>query len=72
MIKLKTVVLFLKILTYFITHRTFGNVIHDIVQKYNNIITTTQLRKFEKLSIKVKKAEIDLIFLSNCKIFNVT
>ena len=31
----------------------------------------SQLRKYEKRSIKVKKAELDLNFLSNCRLFNV-
>ena len=30
-----------------------------------------QQRKFERLSIKTRKAEIDINFLGNCKIFNV-
>ena len=30
-----------------------------------------QLRELERLSIKAKKAEIDINFLRNCKIFNV-
>ena len=30
-----------------------------------------QQRKFERLSIKARKAEIDIKFLRNCKMFNV-
>ena len=60
----------MKILTCFISHRTFGNVIHETVQNYSNI-STQQLGKLEKLSIKLKKADLDIEFLTNCKIFNV-
>ena len=70
MVNFKVVVLFIKILTCFISHRTFGNVIYDIVQKYSQL-STSKLRKLEKLSIKLKKADPDITFLSNCKVFNV-
>ena len=32
---------------------------------------TVKLHKLEKLSIKLKKADLDITFLSNCKVFNV-
>ena len=51
-------------------HRTFGNVIHNIMQKCSKL-STSKLRKLEKLSIKLKKADLDITFLSNCKVFNV-
>ena len=40
------------------------------VKKYTSL-SKLQLRKYEKISIKVKKAELDLKFLSNCCLFNV-
>ena len=40
------------------------------MQKYNQL-STSKLRKLEKLSIKLKKANLDITFLSNCKVFNV-
>ena len=70
MVNFKVVVLFIKMLTCFLSHRTFGNVIYDIVQKYSQL-STSKLRKLEKLSIKLKKADLDITFLSNCKVFNV-
>ena len=70
MVNFKVVILFIKILTSFILHRTFGNIIYNIVQKYNQL-STSKLRKLEKLSIKLKKANLDITFLSNCKVFNV-
>ena len=70
MVNFKVVVLFIKMLTCFLSHRTFGNVIYDIVQKYSQL-STSKLRKLEKLSIKLKKADPDITFLSNCKVFNV-
>ena len=41
------------------------------MQKYKNV-EIFQLRKLERLSIKIRKAELDINFLRHCKIFNVT
>ena len=38
--------------------------------KYDSLDKST-LRRFEKLSIKLKKADLDLTFRSNCQTFNV-
>ena len=70
MMKLKAIAVFWKILACFITHTNFRNFIHDIVQKYTTL-SKSQLRNYEKRSIKVKKAELDLDFSSNCSLFNV-
>ena len=51
-------------------HRNVGNIVCDIVQKYENV-EVFQLQKVERLSIKTRKAELDIKFLRNCKIFNV-
>ena len=40
------------------------------MQKYSKL-STSKLRKIEKLSIKRKKADLNITFLSNCKVFNV-
>ena len=40
------------------------------MQKYSKL-STSKLRKLEKLSIKRKKADLDITFSSNCKVFNV-
>ena len=45
-------------------------IVYDIVQKYENA-EVFQLRQLERLSIKTRKAELDIKFLRNCKIFNV-
>ena len=52
-------------------HRKFGNIILDIVQKYENV-DLSQLRKLEKISIKIGKAELHIWFLKNCRLYNVT
>ena len=70
MLKNKTIVLFLKTLAYFIAHRNFENLTPDIVQKYTSL-SKSQLRKYETLSIKVKKAKLDFNFWLNCRLFNV-
>ena len=45
--------------------QTFENVIHSNVLKYDSL-DKSRLRQFEKLSIKLKKADVDLTLLSNC------
>ena len=67
----KSVVLFSKIILLFIVQRNFGNIIYDYVQKYDTL-KIEQLRKYEKLKIKIRKAELDATFLRNSQIFNVT
>ena len=59
-----------KSIACFILHRTFGNVIYDIVQKYIKLLTS-KLFKLEKLAIELEKTDLDITILSNFKIFNV-
>ena len=68
--KFKIIVKYIKILLLFITKRTFGCVIYDISSKYPDL-EINDLRKLEKLSLKYKKAELDITFLNNCKNYNV-
>ena len=49
----------------------FGNIIYDYVQNYVTL-KIEQLTKYEKLKIKIRKAELDATFLRNCQTFNVT
>ena len=69
--KLYTIVLFLKIVTCFVLQRNFGNIIHDVAQRTEGQVSKADLRRLEKLRLKVNKAELDLNFLRNCKNFNV-
>ena len=41
-----------------------------IVQKYENV-DLSELRKLEKVSIKIGKIELDIRFLNNCKLYNI-
>ena len=66
----KKIVLFLKVIVCLLAQRRFENVIHDIVLKYDSL-DKSKLHRFEKLSIKLKKADLDLSFLSNCRTVNV-
>ena len=68
--KLKLIASYVRLITCLLLHRNFGNIVYDIVQKYENV-EVFQLRKLERLSIKTRKAELDIKFLRNCKIFNV-
>ena len=70
MVNFKAAVLFIRILTCLISHRTFGNVIYDNAQKCSELFIS-KLRKLEKLSIKLKKADHDITVLPNCKVVNV-
>ena len=71
MMKLKSVFIAIQLLIQFLFSRTFGNILHDISLKYPDI-TIWQLRKYEKLRLKVNKATLDITFLKNCKPFGVT
>ena len=49
----------------------FGNIIHDFVRKYDTL-KIEQLRKYEKLKTKIRKAELDATFLKgriHCETF---
>ena len=66
----KKFVLFLEVIVCLLAQRRFGNVIHAIVLKYDSL-DKSKLPRFKKLLIKLKKADLDLTFLSNCRTFNV-
>ena len=66
MVNFKAGVLFIRILTSFILRRTFGNVIYDIVQNYSEL-ATWKLHKLKKLSMKLKKADLDITFYETVK-----
>ena len=51
--------------------RTFGKLIHDLAHKYEGVVSISDFRKWEKLSIKKRKAELDINFLKNCQQFGV-
>ena len=40
------------------------------MQKYETV-DVSQLLKLEKISTKIAKAELDIMFLNNCKLHNV-
>ena len=69
--KLKRIVVFLRLISHFIVLRNFGRIISDYSSKYAGILELSQFRKVEKLSKKLKKAELDLCFLNSCQRFNV-
>ena len=69
--KLKAIVVFSRIISDFIGLRNFGRIINDYSTKYGGILELSQFRKVEKLSKKIKKAELDISFLSSCQRSNV-
>ena len=70
MIKVKSFVIFLKVCLLFIARRNFGSVIHHVALKYEEL-DISNLRKLEKISLKLKKAQLDHQFLLKCKEYNV-
>ena len=67
---LKTVVLVTKFIVALLICRPYRSLIKDIANKYDEL-DISDLRKFEKLSLKCRKAELDVLFLKNCKLFGV-
>ena len=51
--------------------RTFGKLIHDLAHENEGVVSISDFRKWEKLSIKKRKAELDINFLKNCQQFGV-
>ena len=70
MLKLKTLVLLLNVITNILLFRPFGQIIHDVAARYNDI-SIADLRLLEKLSIKVERIKHDIAFLKNCQTFQV-
>jgi len=62
---------FLRLISDIIGLRNVGRIISDYSSKYAGILELSQFRKVEKLSKKVKKAELDINFLTSCQRFNV-
>ena len=60
---LKIVVRFLQYLSILLVLRPYGNIIHDLASKYQGWISLQDLRQLEKLSVKKRKAELDVSFL---------
>ena len=69
---LRCVVLFVRCVVSFCLLRPFGKIIYDISNAHNGRISIQELRKLEKLYVKVKKAELDIQFLKNCQYLKVT
>ena len=65
----KSIALFIVLLSHLIACRPFGSVIYDLQVKCG--IDISDLRRLEKIAVKRKKAELDVLFLKNCKLFNV-
>ena len=69
--KIKSVFLSLKVLIYFVLLRTFGAIIHDISRKHDDV-DISQLRRYEQLHVKISKVQLDIQFLENCQLFQVS
>ena len=68
---IKKVVLFLKLITSLIIVRNYGNIMYDLVNKCNGLLSVSTLRNLEKLSLKCDKVSLDIKFLLTCKRFSV-
>ena len=69
--KIKSVFLSVKILIYFVLLRTFGSIIYDISKKHKDV-EISRLRRYDKLRVKINKLQLDIQFLENCQLFQVT
>ena len=67
---IKTIVILVKLIAAALICRPFGSLMKDIAEKYEHL-TIQDLRKWEKLTSKGKKADLDIQFLKNCKTFGV-
>ena len=67
----KNLVIYIRVIVSFVLLRAFGNIINDIAQKYGSSLDVKDLRKLERLQIKVNKAKLDINFLKNCESFQV-
>ena len=63
--------MFIRLSKLLLLSRPFGSIIYDLAAKYNGRVNISDLRKFEKLSIKTRKSELDLAFSRNFKSLNV-
>ena len=69
--RFKTIVFIVQFIASLLVCRNYGSYIHELVSKYVEL-TVADLRKLEKLSKKLDKAELDVTFLKNCQTFHVT
>ena len=52
---LKSIVWFIKAISYFVLLRSIGNILHDLAAKYDHKLSIAELRHFEKTSQKREK-----------------
>ncbi len=70
MLKLKALFIFLSVARNFLLARPFGRIIYDVAARYDEI-NVGDLRKLEKITIKIKRIKNDIAFLKNCQTFQV-
>ena len=68
---LRSCLVFFKCVILLLLTRSYGSIIHDLANKYQGKLTLKDFRSFEKLTIKKRKADLDLSFLKNCRSFNI-
>ena len=69
--KFKIVCFYLKVISCLLLVRKFGNIVHDLAAKYERELSIADFRHWEKISIKVRKAQLDVNFLKNCRSLRV-
>ena len=70
MYHIRSILFALKFIVALLQLRPFGSLIHNISDKYE-LLSVVHLRKFEKVTQKCRKAELDINFLKNCRVFRV-
>ena len=69
--KFKIVCFYLKVISCLLLVQKFGNIVHDLPAKYERELSLADFRHWEKTSIKVRKAQLEVNSLKNCRSLRV-
>ena len=67
---IKNIVFKIKLLTFVLLFRSFGDIVHDIAANSNGLLSVSNIRSLEKRYKKRSKALLDVNVLKNCKVFD--
>ena len=57
----------LKLIISLVVLRRYGKIIFDVSNKHGGVLPVSKLKKLQKLSMKVNKANLDINFFLNCR-----
>ena len=67
----KKFVVYLKFILTIVLLRSYGSIIYDFAHKYQGKLSLSDFRTYEKLSLKKRKADLDVAFLKDCQTLGV-